>query len=1037
MSPPSLQTPLSKLLGIQYPIILAGMARTSGGPLAAALSNAGGLGVIGGLGYTPEQLQSIIDDLKSNLRDKNLPFGVDLALPQVGGSARKTNHDYTHGHLDELIEVTIKNGAKLFVSAVGVPPARTIKRLHEAGILIMNMVGHPKHAKKALDAGVDIVCAQGGEGGGHTGDIANSILIPAVVDVARKYKSPLTGEPAMVVAAGGIYNGRSLASSLMQGAQGVWVGTRFVASTEAGCSQMHKENVVTADFTDTGRTLVISGRPLRVRYNDYIKDWHEREDEIKKLTDAGIVPLAKDMDDGKDVDIPFLMGQVAGVIGDIKPAKEIVDDMVQEAVEMLRLGQTFIAGPSSKLEFAATDLKTVGNYTLGRLIGKGSFGKVYLASHKLSNGSRVVLKSAKKDDSNLAREIHHHRQFIHPHIARLYEVIVTEELVWLVLEYCPGDELYNYLLAKGALEPAKVQRIFTQLVGAVTYVHNKSCVHRDLKLENILLDKHENVKLVDFGFTREYEGKSNYLQTWCGTICYSAPEMLKGEKYAGEKVDVWSLGIILYALLVGELPFDDDDEIVTKTRILKEEPKYPENFPQQARELCQLLLSKRPILRPTLADILQNPWLSEHAPRQQEILKLQQPAPFSTELEKEVLHRMRAAGVDIDMVIENVLAQRCDSLAGWWALRLDKLAPTIREMDEEGLHSPSTPKSRGRTMNRSSLHGAPELPRLPEIGTSPTLTIDDKPLPPIDTHRGRKSHSTSRPPVPGKDIDRRRSRSSMLQVVSSNPDLLSPNGFVPKRRRKQPFINHLLSLRNWIKETSKRARSPGSKASGGHSPKFTESRSPDSKRRQNTTNRSSIATTPRTPQTHMAPRPRGSTHGSGSMRRLSASPAPLTPRSSYRRSSGGLRGRKSTSSSVSSIRSMPHHHHTHSKASSISSASLASPAGSVSGSHKPSKSPHNSIKVLPATPTSSSFPSNIRLVRSGFPPGLNESSAAFGNGNSIPPQSPGLVFAKRKRTPFKGPMINTSGNPPGKGEFIEEETVAPPMTPPKDKGVAL
>ena len=352
---------------------------------------------------------------------------------------------------------------------------------------------------------------------------------------------------------------------------------------------------------------------------------------------------------------------------------------------------------------------------------------------------QVVLKSAKKDDANLAREIHHHRQFTHPHIARLYEVIVTENLVWLVLEYCQGDELYNYLLAKGALEPARVQRIFTQLVGAVTYVHNKSCVHRDLKLENILLDKHGDVKLVDFGFTREYEGKSNYLQTWCGTICYSAPEMLKGEKYAGEKVDVWSLGIILYALLVGELPFDDDDEMVTKNKILKEDPKYPEHFPQQAKELCQSLLSKRPILRPTLADILQNPWLSEHAPRQQEILKLQQPAPFSTELEKEVLQRMRAAGVDIDMVIENVLAQRCDSLAGWWALllekeerkakrrerkrkekeaeakslrrlsaassRLDKLAPTIRESDEEGIHSPSTPKSRGRTTNRSSLHG--------------------------------------------------------------------------------------------------------------------------------------------------------------------------------------------------------------------------------------------------------------------------------------------------------------------------------------------
>ncbi|EOD50542.1 putative 2-nitropropane dioxygenase protein [Neofusicoccum parvum UCRNP2] len=346
--PPALQTPLCKLLGIKYPIILAGMARTSGGPLAAAVSNAGGLGVIGGLGYTPEQLQSIIDEIKANLSDPSLPFGVDLALPQVGGSARKTNHDYTHGQLDALVDVTIKNGAKLFVSAVGVPPKHVIERLHAAGILVMNMVGAPKHAVKALDAGVDIVCAQGGEGGGHTGDIANSILIPAVVDVARRYRSPLTGEPAMVVAAGGIYDGRGLASSLMQGAQGVWVGTRFVASEEAGCSKMHKEAVVEADFTDTLRTLVISGRPLRVKMNDYVAAWEAQPQKIKELTDQGIVPFMKDMDDDKDVDMPFLMGQVAGVIKDVKPARAIVEEMVQEAVDMLRLGQSYV-GAQSKL----------------------------------------------------------------------------------------------------------------------------------------------------------------------------------------------------------------------------------------------------------------------------------------------------------------------------------------------------------------------------------------------------------------------------------------------------------------------------------------------------------------------------------------------------------------------------------------------------------------------------------------------------------------------------------------------------------------
>jgi NAD(P)H-dependent flavin oxidoreductase YrpB (nitropropane dioxygenase family) len=343
---PELSTPLCQLLGIKYPIILAGMARTSSGPLAAAVSNAGGLGVIGGLGYTPAQMQEIIDEIKQNLRDPNLPFGVDLALPQVGGSARKTNHDYTHGHLDELIDVVIKNKAKLFVSAVGVPPKHVIDRLHKAGILIMNMVGHPKHAVKALDMGVDIVCPQGGEGGGHTGDIAGNILIPAVVDVASRYKSPLTGAPATVVAAGGIYDGRGLAAALMQGAQAVWVGTRFVASKEAGCSELHKEAVVTASFEDTLRTLVVSGRPLRVRMNEYLQDWESRPEDIKKLTESGVVPMIKDMEEDKDVDFPFLMGQVAGVIKEIKPAKEIVEEMVTDAVKMLKLGQTYLSGGS-------------------------------------------------------------------------------------------------------------------------------------------------------------------------------------------------------------------------------------------------------------------------------------------------------------------------------------------------------------------------------------------------------------------------------------------------------------------------------------------------------------------------------------------------------------------------------------------------------------------------------------------------------------------------------------------------------------------
>jgi NAD(P)H-dependent flavin oxidoreductase YrpB (nitropropane dioxygenase family) len=342
-------TPLTQLLGIKHPIILAGMARTSGGLLAAAVSNAGGLGVIGGFQYSPNQLREIIKEMKDNFDRPDLPFGVDLALPQVGGNARKTNHDYTHGKLDELIDITIESGARLFVSAVGVPPQYVIDRLHKAGILVMNMVGAPKHAVKALDMGVDIVCPQGGEGGGHTGNIANSVLIPAVVDVARKYHpKALGGREALVVAAGGIHNGRTLASSLMQGAVGVWVGTRFVASVEANCAEQHKQSVVDCGFDETERTLVLSGRPLRMRPNDYIRKWHAQPQRIKELCDKGIVPMEHDFDQGNDIDPPHLMGEVAGSIQSILPAGQIVDEMVSEAVDMLKLGQVYLSAGTSK-----------------------------------------------------------------------------------------------------------------------------------------------------------------------------------------------------------------------------------------------------------------------------------------------------------------------------------------------------------------------------------------------------------------------------------------------------------------------------------------------------------------------------------------------------------------------------------------------------------------------------------------------------------------------------------------------------------------
>lgn len=140
------------------------------------------------------------------------------------------SYDYTKGKLDELVTIIIDSGAKLFVSAVGVPPKHIVERLHGAGILYMNMIGHPKHVKKCLDIGADMICAQGGEGGGHTGDVPTTILIPTVVELVKGYKSPMTGAQVQVIAAGGLFNGQSLAAAMALGASAVWIGTRFILS---------------------------------------------------------------------------------------------------------------------------------------------------------------------------------------------------------------------------------------------------------------------------------------------------------------------------------------------------------------------------------------------------------------------------------------------------------------------------------------------------------------------------------------------------------------------------------------------------------------------------------------------------------------------------------------------------------------------------------------------------------------------------------------------------------------------------------------
>ncbi|AAS51359.1 ACR133Cp [Eremothecium gossypii ATCC 10895] len=328
-------------------------------------------------------------------------------------------------------------------------------------------------------------------------------------------------------------------------------------------------------------------------------------------------------------------------------------------------------------QFTASELREVGNYRIVKQVGEGSFGKVYLATHKLTH-QKVVLKTGAKSDPNVVREVFYHRQFEYPFITKLYEVIVTETRVWMALEYCPGNELYDYLLLKQRIPLDETRRLFAQIVSAVFYAHSLQCVHRDLKLENILLDKNGYAMLTDFGFTRECATKTQ-LETVCGTTVYMAPELIKREAYDGYKVDTWSLGIILYTMLHGYMPFDEDDTVRTGLKIMHEEPAVLDEYTSpQAKDLIVRLLDKNAAQRPNLNEVLQHPFLQPYGALLLEtvecLIKRQRRASlkFQSKTEKRLLKKLKQSGFDTNAIRAAVVKRSCDSLCSLWYLLLEK-----------------------------------------------------------------------------------------------------------------------------------------------------------------------------------------------------------------------------------------------------------------------------------------------------------------------------------------------------------------------------
>ena len=308
----TLRTPLCDLLGVKHPIMLAGMGGVSFAELAAAVSKAGGYGVLGMAGRGPDFIREQMRAVRK-LTDK--PFGVDLlaASPES---------------LIASVDVIIEEGASSFVAGLGVPMP-ILEKLKKAGLKVMVVCGAVKHAVKAERAGCDAVICQGGEGGGHTGLVGT---MPLVAQAVETVKVP-------VVAAGGLYDGRGLAASLCLGAVGVWMGTRFIASQEAHAGELYREVILEASDEDTIRTRCYSGKPMRVKKNAYVEDWERRPQDIQPFPqqamlsrNAGVMGGIGGQIEGLDPDrSAFAMGQSAGGIRDVPPAGEIVRRIMAEA----------------------------------------------------------------------------------------------------------------------------------------------------------------------------------------------------------------------------------------------------------------------------------------------------------------------------------------------------------------------------------------------------------------------------------------------------------------------------------------------------------------------------------------------------------------------------------------------------------------------------------------------------------------------------------------------------------------------------------
>ncbi|XP_073514653.1 serine/threonine-protein kinase MARK2 isoform X8 [Phyllobates terribilis] len=422
---------------------------------------------------------------------------------------------------------------------------------------------------------------------------------------------------------------------------------------------------------------------------------------------------------------------------------------------------------------SADEQPHIGNYRLLKTIGKGNFAKVKLARHVLT-GKEVAVKIIDKTQLNssslqkLFREVRIMKVLNHPNIVKLFEVIETEKTLYLVMEYASGGEVFDYLVAHGRMKEKEARAKFRQIVSAVQYCHQKFIVHRDLKAENLLLDSDMNIKIADFGFSNEFTF-GNKLDTFCGSPPYAAPELFQGKKYDGPEVDVWSLGVILYTLVSGSLPFDGQNLKELRERVLRGKYRIPFYMSTDCENLLKKFLILNPSKRGTLEQIMRDRWMNV-GHEDDELKPYIEPVPDYKDPKRTEL--MVTMGYTREEIQDSLINQKYNEvmatylLLGYKSSELDNDNMTLKPRPPPDITNSTAPSpahkvhrsvSANTKQRRLSDQVGPTIPTSNSYSKKTQSNNAENKRPDEERESGRKSSSTVRvPPSPLSGLERKR-----------------------------------------------------------------------------------------------------------------------------------------------------------------------------------------------------------------------------------------------------------------------------------------